>query len=1019
MSDSEQLEQLYDVYLDHLLAGVDLNPDEFLASHACEDAELLEKLKALHSVAHFVPTASASNSSHGNLPREKIKDYKLLRSLGRGGMGEVFLAEQESLGRQVALKILHASAFVSSESSLRFHREAKSLARLRHPHVVTVFDFGIDDGAHYLVMEFIPGQSLADVLKEKPQAGGVSTVQAVRWSMEIARALEAVHQEGILHRDVKPSNIRITPEGRAVLVDFGLAFDGQDKRQDLTQSFLGSPSFAAPEQIRGYPLLSPAADIYSLGTTLYRCVSGVLPFQAKDLDQLFHQILTKEPPSLRSHRPGIPRDLAVVVHHAMDKQAQHRYPTAAAFAEDLQALLEFRPIAAQPPSLLRRFRYWAHQHRASAAASITALLSLVFLAVFVTWQGIEQKNLRLQQADALLAEARERFAEFEDLRVSLRAKREQRNALRNAMESSFLRAEELKQLDHAEELVQQAELKRERLFNSVLDFLDQVEKANPKLEQLDSMRAEIYLTRFLESKTRGDLVSSRFYRAQADRFDESEATLQRLQPMAKLSLTVSPPGPFAVAEFSFFEQSQVKEAGDHRMVPVARQGSGSAVAPGQWCLRVEQAAAPVEKGDLIFQVGGWPIEGSVLVLQGNAEIGVGDRLLAVDDVAVRDEFSIEQIRKNRSADGDPKQIIPQQRQFLFANHAGSYSVSAPSFQSLGIVLGLPADLLAQGRSEGKVWREGEVLPLSLPATVVRTTTIPLLSTAESWQHYSQSSVDLVLQPGPSLLRLRREGCEDLLLPLRLVAGQDASYEAHFVAEGTTPVGYRHILPGPFWQHDDYWIQEREVTSGEYLQFLNSAYVQNLLASSAEPQFFPRTFRNASQGGSWPRDVSGLFSLPSDCPLEWPVFGISWYDAVAYAEWMSREAKAAGLPYAFRLPSLKEFRIAAKGTANWDYPYGPRFRPNWSNCCFSRPLPAPEPVLSYPVDESVFGVFDTSGSALEWIDAWWDANHTERYAGGGSWAQGGSIPAKPTSGLGIRPHETSLETGFRLVLEVEE
>ncbi|PCJ55146.1 MAG: hypothetical protein COA70_02530 [Planctomycetota bacterium] len=159
MTDVDSLEELYDAYLDRLLAGVEVDPSAFLQREGCDD-ELLEKLGALHLAARIVPAESVSGvePEANDLPCDRIGGYRLLHRLGRGGMGEVFLAEQETLGRKVALKILHESSFPTPNASLRFHCEARNLAKLRHPNVVTIFDFGVEDGLYYLVMEFIPGQ---------------------------------------------------------------------------------------------------------------------------------------------------------------------------------------------------------------------------------------------------------------------------------------------------------------------------------------------------------------------------------------------------------------------------------------------------------------------------------------------------------------------------------------------------------------------------------------------------------------------------------------------------------------------------------------------------------------------------------------------------------------------------------------------------------------------------------------------------------------------------------------------
>lgn len=1021
MTDRDRLEELYDAYLDRLLAGVEVDPAAFLEREGCDDAELLEKLASLHIAARIVPATPAEQTQPAatDLPCQKIGDYRLLHRLGRGGMGEVFLAEQENLGRQVALKILQESSFPTPNTSLRFHREARSLAKLRHPNVVTVFDFGVEDGLHYLVMEFIPGQDLSKTLQEATDDGeAIPPSTAVRWAAEIARALEGVHEVGILHRDVKPSNIRITPEGRAVLVDFGLVSMPTADGPTLTSSFLGSPSYASPEQVSGQTKLDARSDVFSLGTTLYRCITGQLPFEGDELEQLFHKILSVEAVAPKRLNPGIPRELDLVIRHAMEKDPSHRYASATAFAEDLEALLAFRPIQALPPSRMRRAKFWIRTHRTSSAVLLTSAVATLAFLIWSTTQSINSELERARDADKMVTNASVRFAEFLAIRSEIQQDSTLVNNLHLSFESQYVDPNALVRLDYLEDSVLESELKRERLFNGVLDLLDQAEALHPAVAGTDVMRAELYLSRHLESERLGDSVGSRFYKAQADRFDASPATLRSMNPEIDLHLQVSPSGPTEVFAFSFLEQSQVLPEGDHRMVPVALGSEPPLIAPGTWCLRLAQGNADLPIGSYIYQVEGYPLEGSVLVSRGNGRIQTGHRLLKVDDFPISGGFEIDQLKANLAVNGDLQTEVPPMRDFLFHDGEKDYAVQAKSLAALDISIALPQDYLLQHDSTVDVLSHDKIQrhSISLGCKTVMTT-IPWLAREKLDQKKSEGGFSLNLPSGASTLLLRKPGHEDLILPIRTRGQNKMAYTLQMDPIGTTPEGYCRVTPGPFWVEDSFWVMQHEVTSSEYLEFLNSSYAQNQMQTAAQPTLFPRTFRNASRGGLWLRKDDGLFEIPADWHPELPVFAVSWFDAKEYAAWKNQQAEASGLPHRYRLPNLNEFRIASAGTVNWDYPYGPRFRPNWSNCCFSRPVPAAEPVMRYPIDQSVFGVFDTSGSALEWLDAWWDIHQTERFAGGGSWAQGGSVPAKSMSGLGIRPNETSMETSFRLVLEI--
>ncbi len=1014
-------EEVYGAYLDELLAGRLPDPQQFLTKAGVEDAQLLRKLRALFVASKIVPKPATPEPADAGeeIPFQRLGDYRLIRRLGEGGMGTVFLAEQEALGRQVALKVIRADLFGSTTTSQRFQREARSLARLQHPGVVTVFDFGVEQGVHYLAMEQVPGRDLAEHLVQQDQEGtAIPPSEAVRWIAEVARALQCVHEAGILHRDVKASNIRITPEGKAVLVDFGLAIDQGGEGPTLTQSFLGSPAYASPEQIRGGRSLDPRADVYSLGVTLYRCITGVMPFAADDLKVLFRRILESDPPPPKHHSPGIPRDLDVVILHALEKDPERRYSSAAELADDLEALLRFQPIRARPPSRVRLLQQWARRHRASAAAMLTAAVAALIAVIFLATQASRNAAQIRTDAAGLIRSAAERVQEYLEMRQDMLAQERMVHTIEEAMETRYLSPLELRQLDGAQNEARQSALQRERLFHQILDQLDQAESIDAQVAGADAVRAELYLTRFLESEEVYDSASSTFYREQAERFDDG-TTWNRLRPPARLALEVQPPGPVEIHTFLLAEQADIVAQGEHRLVPFHPTDEDALVAPGTWCLRVLHPGKGVLREDLIYRLAGWPIEGCVLVAEDRGRLQRGDRLLAVDGIPILGDFERDLLIAGESPDGDPDRVVPPLRIFEFARGEQHFELQAPNWTSLGARLLLPEEMALEGDCEAQLWRDGQVLTTSLAAgTRVRITTVPLLSDSRAWTRHVPGEM-LAFEPGLRVLLLRRPGFEDLRLPLLLESDLETSYRVEMNPIGTTPDGFRLVDPGSYWHdYQPYWIMEHEVTSAQYLKFLNHAATQARIAQSAQPALHPRTFDTAASGGLWPRLGNGSYQLPADWQPDWPVFGVSWHDAVAYAEWRTTQAQAAGLRHRFRLPILGEFRIAARGLPKWLYPYGSRFRPNWSNCCFSRPRPRPEPILRYPVDESIYGVFDCSGSALEWLDAWWGQEQAQRFAGGGSWAQGGAIAAKPSSGLGMLPDATSMETSFRLVLEIE-
>ena len=245
--DHERAEELYDAFLSAALEGSsELDPETWLDAQADlgeeTRAELLARMHSIGSLAGAVARARPESAGR------RVGEFLLIERLGGGAMGDVHRAEQTSLGRHVALKLLRAELTDSPTARVRIEREARSLAQLDHPHIVRVFGFGEEQGLRYLAMELVEGDSLKERLEGA--AGRPQAQEVTRWCAQLARGLAAVHRAGLLHRDVKPSNVRITPEGRPVLVDFGLVRAGSSSELSRAGEFLGSPTYASPEQVR-------------------------------------------------------------------------------------------------------------------------------------------------------------------------------------------------------------------------------------------------------------------------------------------------------------------------------------------------------------------------------------------------------------------------------------------------------------------------------------------------------------------------------------------------------------------------------------------------------------------------------------------------------------------------------------------------------------------------------------------------------------------------------------------------
>jgi serine/threonine-protein kinase len=325
-----------------------------------------------------------------------IPGYEILGVLGQGGMGLVFQAEDLSLKRRVALKVMRPETGEKVGARERFLREARAAAAVRHEHVVTIHHVGETDGVPFLVMEYVPGPTLAALLEQDQRLEPRRAAELVE---QVADGLAAAHAAGLVHRDVKPSNILLDPvTGRAKLTDFGLARGGA-AAAGLTQEgvLAGTPAYMSPEQARGQAGLDGRTDLYSLGATLYEALTGELPFRGTPA-MLLQQIVQEEPRPPRRLNDAIPRDLETVCLKAMAKEPGRRYATAAELADDLRRFLASEPVRARPAGLVERGWRWCRRN--PRLAFLSAALAVVFLA------GVSGIVWQWRRAEASAAQAR-------------------------------------------------------------------------------------------------------------------------------------------------------------------------------------------------------------------------------------------------------------------------------------------------------------------------------------------------------------------------------------------------------------------------------------------------------------------------------------------------------------------------------------------------------------------------------------------------------------------------------------
>ncbi|MBI3736071.1 SEL1-like repeat protein, partial [Candidatus Sumerlaeota bacterium] len=269
-----------------------------------------------------------------------IGNYEILGELGRGGMGVVYKAHEQSLGRAVALKVLPPNLAADEAFLKRFTREARAVAQLNHPNVVTIYNIGQEGATHYIAMEFIRGRVLSDMIKEK---GRIELRPALHIARQVADALGAAHRSRIIHRDIKPQNIMVDEGGRVKVMDFGIAKMTEEMATSLTRTgdVLGTPAYMSPEQCRGKQL-DGRTDIYSLGIVLFQMLAGTLPFKGETPVTVIQKILFEPAPSVLEFNPNVPPSVVRLLDRCLSKEVEDRYPSSLELSADLDAAISGR-----------------------------------------------------------------------------------------------------------------------------------------------------------------------------------------------------------------------------------------------------------------------------------------------------------------------------------------------------------------------------------------------------------------------------------------------------------------------------------------------------------------------------------------------------------------------------------------------------------------------------------------------------------------------------------------------------
>jgi serine/threonine protein kinase len=386
--DTTESERLFQEFIDRLESGETVDPDEYFTKYP----ELEDDLKVLfEALKHRIPRSGKAAGKDGKgEPVEKdriLGDFKIIREIGHGGMGVVYEALQLSLGRRVALKVLPQHLGFSDRAIRKFQREAEAGGRQNHPGIVAIYSIGEHEGVHYIAQELVEGGfTLAEKLKSLRREDDLLRDpayyrQLAELIFSVADALQHAHVSGVVHRDVKPSNILLTEEGVPKISDFGLAKVENALALSRTGDFSGTPYYMSPEQAMSRRMgIDHKTDIFSLGVTLYEALTLSRPFDGETSQEVLKKVIMHDPRDPRKINARVPRDLAVICLRALEKNPDARYLTMQEFADDLRRFLSGEVILARPVSGMKKI--WRRIQR-NAALSTAATVAVLVLTALV------------------------------------------------------------------------------------------------------------------------------------------------------------------------------------------------------------------------------------------------------------------------------------------------------------------------------------------------------------------------------------------------------------------------------------------------------------------------------------------------------------------------------------------------------------------------------------------------------------------------------------------------------------
>jgi len=981
-------------------------------------------------------------------PRE-FGHFMLLKELGRGAQGVVYLAEDTQLGRKVALKMLSNAGLQSDGARERFRREAEAAGKLDHPNICGVHEVGEVDEIPFIAMQYVRGTTLGELLdaardgtaldEESSVDSTITTLtgkDAVRDVLRLieraARALHAAHEVGLVHRDIKPANIMVTPEGHPVVLDFGLARDLDDTDGQLTETgaILGTPAYMSAEQLLGRrDEIDRRTDVYGLGVTLFEALTLQRPYDAENFEQFYQKILQGTPANPRKINPRIPPDLGTVVEVAMERDRDRRYASAWEFAEDLRRVRSFEPIHAKPAGLLLRSTKWAKRNQPQAVAILATVLFAAIGLGFLISQRIERRDaIRGYLADAeswieagdfsaalesvaLAAErdpestrAVELKAEIERASAAADTERQRRADLAEAAEARRLSAE--KQALHArarsdyEDLESQLVSDRGGIFDR---FAPSEARGAFAARERDLTLLGLQVER-LVTEAREELDRAARLEQQWGRTDETELAFADFYMMRWRE---------AVADGRSLEENLLSAAvkrhdseGRHTGEMLGRGVLHVSVAPAaaELFLFRYESHETLRSEEVIPRLVPVPTGGvGTAPLPARPEGSPWDVCLRVERVAAESWASAAGIEVGAH---------------LWSVNGMAGRAALGALRDRGLEEPLALRVATQ--------EDALDVPADEPAGIECTVTSYPLFCEEANRIEPASRV--LAAPGSYLLLARSPGYEDQRFAFVLSRLEELELELELLADGSTPDGFIFVPPGPFSMGGDpnasepqpaatvhvdgFSMARLEVTNREWNEFLAAPEIRARMEASESPLYVPREMR----AGPMPEENLG--------GPDTPVMGVSWNDMRDYLEWRNARAVLAGEPWIYDLPTELEWEKAARGVDARPFPWGHRFDfalvvGLHSGADFLYTAPGG----LHPGDESPYGVLDLGGHRSEFTKIPYvldDPNAPAVYRKrGGSWRWGNEELFRSAGREYAGADWTGGTTGFRLVARPRE